>query len=103
MDGLIEHFNSSGIDIQQGPESHENGRFLWIMDPQGNKIFSAAEVRSEKGLQGYLYIILGGEDFDNVAEMISDSFILDSSMLVLLLAPMMLVRRHQARALDPDG
>ncbi len=55
-------------------------------DPAGNKIFSAAEIRNKQGLQGYLYIILGGEDFDNVAGMIGDSFILDSALLVLLLA-----------------
>jgi len=49
-----------------------------------SKIFSAAEISNSDGLQGYLYIILGGEDFDTVAEMIADSFILDSSLLVLL-------------------
>ena len=38
MDGLLEHFNANNIDIVQGPESHENGRFVWIMDPQGNKL-----------------------------------------------------------------
>ena len=38
MDGLIDRFNANNIDIVHGPESHENGRFLWIMDPQGNKL-----------------------------------------------------------------
>ena len=55
-------------------------------DAHGIKIFSAAQIENKQGLQGYLYIILGGEDFDSVAEMIGDSFILDSSLLVLLLA-----------------
>ena len=24
--------------IVSGPESHENGKFAWIMDPEGNKV-----------------------------------------------------------------
>ena len=24
--------------IEAGPESHENGKFAWIMDPDGNKV-----------------------------------------------------------------
>ncbi len=38
MDGIIEQLTSAGIEILQGPESHENGKFAWIMDPDGNKI-----------------------------------------------------------------
>lgn len=38
MDGIIERLKSESVEIQQGPESHENGRFLWVMDPEGNKV-----------------------------------------------------------------
>jgi predicted enzyme related to lactoylglutathione lyase len=38
IDEMIEHLKSNGVEIQQGPESHENGKFAWIMDPDGNKI-----------------------------------------------------------------
>ena len=38
MDALLEQLKQSGIEIQKGPESHENGKFAWIMDPDGNKI-----------------------------------------------------------------
>ena len=38
MAGLIDQLTSAGIEIQQGPEHHENGVFAWIMDPEGNKI-----------------------------------------------------------------
>ena len=24
--------------VEQGPESHENGKFAWVMDPDGNKV-----------------------------------------------------------------
>ena len=38
LDGLIEHLKQNGVEIQKGPESHENGKFAWIMDPDGNKV-----------------------------------------------------------------
>ena len=28
----------AGVPILQGPESHENGQFAWVMDPEGNKV-----------------------------------------------------------------
>jgi len=28
----------AGIEILQGPESHENGKFAWLLDPEGNKV-----------------------------------------------------------------
>lgn len=35
---LIAQLRASGVEIVQGPESHENGKFAWIMDPDGNKV-----------------------------------------------------------------
>ena len=29
---------AGGVEVIQGPESHENGKFAWIMDPDGNKV-----------------------------------------------------------------
>jgi signal transduction histidine kinase len=45
-------------------------------DPRGRKVFSAAEVREGERLAGYLYVVLGGEAFDSVAQLIQDSYIL---------------------------
>jgi len=36
--GLIAHLGKSGVQVLQGPETHENGKFAWIMDPDGNKV-----------------------------------------------------------------
>lgn len=36
--GLLEQLRAGGVEIVQGPESHENGRFAWVMDPDGNKV-----------------------------------------------------------------
>jgi len=55
-------------------------------NPEGRKVFSAAEIVNAEGPQGYLYIVLGGEQYDNVAQMIGHSYILDSALAVLLVA-----------------
>ncbi len=35
---LLANLRAAGIEILQGPESHENGKFAWIVDPDGNKV-----------------------------------------------------------------
>ena len=38
MDASLAQLRAAGIEILKGPESHENGKFAWIMDPEGNKV-----------------------------------------------------------------
>lgn len=38
LDELLEQLKQNCVEIQKGPESHENGKFAWIMDPDGNKL-----------------------------------------------------------------
>ena len=41
VDNLVEmvgQLRTAGVEIVSGPESHENGKFAWIMDPEGNKV-----------------------------------------------------------------
>lgn len=38
MEEMIKQLKENGIEIIQGPEAHENGKFAWIMDPEGNKV-----------------------------------------------------------------
>jgi predicted enzyme related to lactoylglutathione lyase len=38
LDELLAQLRARGLAILQGPESHENGKFAWIMDPDGNKV-----------------------------------------------------------------
>ncbi len=38
MDAMLEQLRAGGVEILQGPESHENGKFAWIMDPDENKV-----------------------------------------------------------------
>ncbi len=35
---LLAQLRAGGVEVIQGPESHENGKFAWIMDPDGNKV-----------------------------------------------------------------
>jgi predicted enzyme related to lactoylglutathione lyase len=38
LSGMIVGLQKSGVNILKGPESYENGKFAWIMDPEGNKV-----------------------------------------------------------------
>ena len=38
MAGLLAQLRAAGVEVLQGPESHENGKFAWILDPDGNKV-----------------------------------------------------------------
>jgi predicted enzyme related to lactoylglutathione lyase len=38
LDALLAQLKAAGVAITGGPESHENGKFAWIMDPDGNKV-----------------------------------------------------------------
>ncbi len=38
LDELLADLRAAGVEVVGGPESHENGKFAWIMDPEGNKV-----------------------------------------------------------------
>ena len=38
LDALLAQLRAAGVEPVGGPESHENGKFAWIMDPDGNKV-----------------------------------------------------------------
>jgi len=41
VDNLVEllaQLRAGGVAVVKGPESAENGKFAWIMDPDGNKV-----------------------------------------------------------------
>lgn len=38
MTEMLAQLRANGVEILKGPESHENGKFAWIVDPDGNKI-----------------------------------------------------------------
>ena len=38
LDEMIAQLREGGIEIIKGPDSDVNGKFAWIMDPDGNKV-----------------------------------------------------------------
>jgi predicted enzyme related to lactoylglutathione lyase len=38
MTELLAQLKNNGVPIHKGPESHENGKFAWVIDPDGNKV-----------------------------------------------------------------
>ena len=38
LHALLAKLKGEGVFPVKGPESHENGRFAWLMDPDGNKV-----------------------------------------------------------------
>ncbi len=53
-------------------------------NPGRKKPFSAARIPEQGDLEGYLYIILGGEEFDNATQQIGNSYILQIGMWLVL-------------------
>ncbi len=58
-------------------------------NPTKKKAFSAAKVTEEQQFKGYIYVILGGQEFENASQMVLGSYILRlgiRSMIIALIA-----------------
>jgi predicted enzyme related to lactoylglutathione lyase len=38
LEGVLANLKAAGVEPASGPEKHENGKFAWVMDPEGNKV-----------------------------------------------------------------
>ena len=38
LDGLLAQLREKGVEIVGGPDTAENGKFAWVLDPDGNKV-----------------------------------------------------------------
>ena len=38
LDEMIQQLKAGGVEIWKGPDADENGKFAWVMDPEGNKV-----------------------------------------------------------------
>jgi predicted enzyme related to lactoylglutathione lyase len=38
LDGLLANLRAAGMEILKGPDADDNGKFAWIVDPDGNKV-----------------------------------------------------------------
>ncbi len=55
-------------------------------DANGKKVFTAAPIKPEDRLEGYLYVILGGETYDTIIQKIQGSYILQLSIRVIAIS-----------------
>ena len=55
-------------------------------DYSGKKVFSASPIFHNETLEGYLYVVLGGEKYDSVVNMIKGSYILQTSIIAAVSA-----------------
>lgn len=81
----------TSVSLQPITEFLQGGDAFPILgdDPRsrhGEKIFTAARIPREGDLQGYLYVILGGETYDTVMQKLQGSYILRLSLWVTLVS-----------------
>jgi two-component system OmpR family sensor kinase len=80
-DALQRYIQSGGLAIYDGPDPR---------DPDHPKIFSAAVVEGESGRLGYIYVILGNEQYRSVTQMLMNSrvtpMVLGAVMFILALS-----------------
>jgi predicted enzyme related to lactoylglutathione lyase len=38
MTEMVAQLKQNGVELLKGPESAENGKFAWLLDPDGNKV-----------------------------------------------------------------
>lgn len=38
LDQMLADFRANGVQVVGGPDADENGKFAWILDPDGNKV-----------------------------------------------------------------
>ena len=51
-----------------------------------NKVFSVAAIKNGNRLEGYLYIVLGGETYDSVFKLIKSSYLLRSWLIAIFIS-----------------
>jgi predicted enzyme related to lactoylglutathione lyase len=49
LDSLVARLREGGVQLVGEPESHENGKFAWILDPDGNKLELWEPVEGKEG------------------------------------------------------
>lgn len=70
----------------QATLSHQPRRFPLLGDDPRNlhkkKVFSAAAIKRQGKLEGYIYVIVGGEVYDNIVQKLHSSYILQLSVVL---------------------
>ncbi|MEP6464672.1 MAG: HAMP domain-containing sensor histidine kinase [Parafilimonas sp.] len=67
LDNIKKHIQSNGEDYIKGPDPK---------NPSKQKVFSAAEVYSNKKKVGYIYVILGGNEYSKATDLLFGSHVM---------------------------
>ena len=67
LDPIHEFIDSDGEDILMGEDPKK---------PEEHKVFSASPVVEDGQLKGYIYVILGSQEFENASQLVFGSYIL---------------------------
>jgi two-component system OmpR family sensor kinase len=106
-EGVVKRDNIDLAPVKQFIESDKQRPVLGNdpRHPERNKVFSAARIMQNGKLQGYLYIVLGGQTYDSVVDILESSYMLrlwtgsvGVSLLIASLAGL-LIFRHITRRL----
>jgi len=104
-EGVVKRKSIDLLPVQKFLDKNQNFPVLGNdpRDPMRDKVFSAAPIYENQELQGYLYIVLGGQAYDSVVDLLEFSYILQLwtgavgvSLLIALLAGF-LAFRHITR------
>ena len=72
LNNIIKHIQSNGKDFIKGPDPK---------NPSKQKVFSAAEVTSNGKKLGYIYVIVGGNEYNNAAHVLFGSHIMSLAII----------------------
>jgi len=105
-EGVVKRKTIELAPVKSFIESNEQ-RLILGNDPRNlerDKVFSAAPIKQNNQLQGYLYIVLGGQAYDSVVDMLESSYMLrlwlgavGISLLIASLAGFLIFRHITCR------
>ena len=52
LDGLLSQLQEAGVQLVGEPQSDFNGKFAWIMDPDGNKVELWEPLKADEQTEG---------------------------------------------------
>lgn len=87
-EGAVKRKNISIEPIKNFINSNRNLPVLGD-DPRSNKtnkVFSVAPIQNGNRLEGYLYIVLGGETYDSIFKLLESSYLLRSWLIAILIS-----------------
>ncbi len=87
-EGVVKRKNISMLAVRKFLDSNTHFPVLGD-DPRSsktNKVFSVAPIQNGNRLEGYLYIVLGGETYDSIFNLLESSYLLRSWLIAIFIS-----------------